>query len=314
MTWAVGAALDSGLRPVLVVVGYRGDEVRAELAGLDVQVVDNPEWSEGIASSLRAALAVLTPMDDVTRSAWALPTSRWSSPGTYQALHAMTGSEITVPYYDGEPGNPVKLARSLWPEAMELRGDAGARVLMRDRVRQLVRLHRHRERGRRRHARRPRTTAAGGPVKIEDSFRVEVPVEEAWKVLLDLERIAPCLPGAQLTEVEGDEYRGTVKIKVGPITAQYKGVAKIEEADEANRKVVLQAEGRDTRGQGNASATVVATLVPDGDGTTVNIDTDLNITGKVAQFGRGVMADVSSKLLGQFADNLEEGRAERHAG
>lgn len=143
-------------------------------------------------------------------------------------------------------------------------------------------------------------------MKIEDSFRVEVPVEEAWKVLLDLERIAPCLPGAQLTEVEGDEYRGTVKIKVGPITAQYKGVAKIEEADEANRKVVLQAEGRDTRGQGNASATVVATLVPDGDGTTVNIDTDLNITGKVAQFGRGVMADVSSKLLGQFADNLKQ--------
>ena len=100
-------------------------------------------------------------------------------------------------------------------------------------------------------------------MKIEDSFRVEVPVEEAWKVLLDLERIAPCLPGAQLTEVEGDEYRGTVKVKVGPITAQYKGVAKIEEADEANRKVVLQAEGRDTRGQGNASATVTATLVPD---------------------------------------------------
>ena len=110
-------------------------------------------------------------------------------------------------------------------------------------------------------------------MKIEDSFRVEVPVEEAWKVLLDLERIAPCLPGAQLTEVEGDEYRGTVKIKVGPITAQYKGVAKIEEADEANRKVVLQAEGRDTRGQGNASATVTATLLPEGDGTTVNIDT-----------------------------------------
>ena len=143
-------------------------------------------------------------------------------------------------------------------------------------------------------------------MKIEDSFQVDVPVDEAWKVLLDLERIAPCLPGAQLTEVEGDEYRGTVKIKVGPITAQYKGVAKIELADEANHKVVLQAEGRDTRGQGNASATVTATLVGEGDSTTVNIDTDLNITGKVAQFGRGVMADVSSKLLGQFADNLKQ--------
>ncbi len=143
-------------------------------------------------------------------------------------------------------------------------------------------------------------------MKIEDSFRVDVPVEEAWKVLLDLERIAPCLPGAQLTEVEGEEYRGTVKIKVGPITAQYKGVAQIVEADEANHKVLLKAEGRDTRGQGNASATVTATLVGEGGSTTVNIDTDLNITGKVAQFGRGVMADVSSKLLGQFADNLKK--------
>jgi uncharacterized protein len=143
-------------------------------------------------------------------------------------------------------------------------------------------------------------------VKIEDQFRVDVPIDEAWKVLLDLERIAPCLPGAQLTEVEGDEYRGTVKIKVGPITAQYKGVAKIVEADEANHKVVLQAEGRDTRGQGNASAAVVATLVEEGTGTVVKIDTDLNITGKVAQFGRGVMADVSGKLLGQFADNLKK--------
>ena len=142
-------------------------------------------------------------------------------------------------------------------------------------------------------------------MKIEDQFRVDVPIDEAWKVLLDLERIAPCLPGAQLTEVEGDEYRGTVKIKVGPITAQYKGVAKITEADEANHKVVLQAEGRDTRGQGNASAAVVATLVEEDGGTIVKIDTDLNITGKVAQFGRGVMADVSSKLLGQFADNLK---------
>jgi uncharacterized protein len=143
-------------------------------------------------------------------------------------------------------------------------------------------------------------------VKIEDQFRVDVPIDEAWKVLLDLERIAPCLPGAQLTEVEGDEYRGTVKIKVGPITAQYKGVAKITEADEANHKVVLQAEGRDTRGQGNASAAVVATLVEEDGGTVVKIDTDLNITGKVAQFGRGVMADVSGKLLGQFADNLKK--------
>jgi carbon monoxide dehydrogenase subunit G len=143
-------------------------------------------------------------------------------------------------------------------------------------------------------------------VKIEDEFQVDVPVAEAWNVLLDVERIAPCLPGAQLQEVEGDEYRGIVKVKVGPITAQYKGAARIVEADETNRKIVLHAEGRDTRGQGNASASITATLVSEGAGTVVKIDTDLNITGKVAQFGQGVMADVSSKLLGQFADNLRE--------
>ena len=142
-------------------------------------------------------------------------------------------------------------------------------------------------------------------MKIEDEFRVDVPIDEAWKVLLDVERIAPCMPGAQLQEIEGDEYRGIVKIKVGPITAQYKGAARIVEADENAHQVVLKAEGRDTRGQGNASATVTATLTPAGSGTVVHIDTDLNITGKVAQFGRGVMADVSSKLLGQFASNLE---------
>ena len=125
-------------------------------------------------------------------------------------------------------------------------------------------------------------------------------------MLLDIERIAPCLPGAQLQEIEGDEYRGIVKVKVGPITAQYKGAAKHRRGRRGRRaQVVIAGQGRDTRGQGNASATIIVTLAPDGDGTTVDIDTDLTITGKVAQFGRGVMADVSSKLLGQFVENLE---------
>ncbi len=140
---------------------------------------------------------------------------------------------------------------------------------------------------------------------IDNSFRVEVPVDEAWRVLLDLERIAPCLPGAQLQEIEGDEYRGVVKVKVGPITAQYKGTAKLESVDDASHVAVLVASGHDTRGQGNASATIKLQLVADGEGTRVDVDTDLSITGKVAQFGRGVMADVSTKLLAQFVDNLE---------
>jgi carbon monoxide dehydrogenase subunit G len=130
-------------------------------------------------------------------------------------------------------------------------------------------------------------------MKLENEFRVGVPVEDAWRVLLDVERIAPCMPGAQLQEVEGDQYRGIVKIKVGPITAQYKGAARITEVDDANHRAVLRAEGRDTRGQGNASATVTTTLQPDGDGTRVSIDSDVTITGKVSQFGRGVIVDVS---------------------
>jgi hypothetical protein len=142
-------------------------------------------------------------------------------------------------------------------------------------------------------------------MELTNDFRVAVPPDSAWAVLTDVERIAPCMPGAQLQEIEGDEYRGIVKIKVGPITAQYKGVARFVELDQAGRRAVLRAEGRDTRGQGNASATITATLTPDGDGTKVSVVTDLSVTGKVAQFGRGVMADVSSKLLNQFVECLE---------
>jgi hypothetical protein len=142
-------------------------------------------------------------------------------------------------------------------------------------------------------------------MEITDSFRVSTPIEDTWKVLLDIERIAPCLPGAQLQEVEGDEYRGIVKVKVGPITAQYKGAAKLAEVDESNHRLVIDASGRDTRGQGNAKASIVVKMEAEGAGTKVDVATDLSITGKVAQFGRGVLADVSSKLMGQFVENLE---------
>jgi carbon monoxide dehydrogenase subunit G len=142
-------------------------------------------------------------------------------------------------------------------------------------------------------------------MEIKDSFRVSTPIEDTWKVLLDIERIAPLLPGAELQEVEGDEYRGVVKVKVGPISAQYKGAAKLAEVDEANRRIVIDASGRDTRGQGNAKATIVVAMAEDNGGTLVDVATDLSITGKVAQFGRGVLADVSSKLMKQFVENLE---------
>jgi hypothetical protein len=142
-------------------------------------------------------------------------------------------------------------------------------------------------------------------MELTNEFRVGVPVEEAWAVLTDVERIAPCMPGAQLTEVDGETYTGSVKVKVGPITAQYKGSATFVEKDDVAHRAVLKADGRDTRGQGNASAVVTATLVADGDGTSVTVSTDLTVTGKVAQFGRGVLADVSAKLVGQFVQCLE---------
>jgi hypothetical protein len=142
-------------------------------------------------------------------------------------------------------------------------------------------------------------------MELTNDFRVGVPVERAWEVLTDVELIAPCMPGAQLQEIEGDEFRGVVKVKVGPITAQYKGKATFVERDDDGHKAVLRAEGRETRGQGNASATITAKLTPEGDGTAVSVVTDLTVTGRVAQFGRGVMADVSTKLLGQFVDCLE---------
>ena len=143
-------------------------------------------------------------------------------------------------------------------------------------------------------------------MELNNDFEVSAPIEKVWEVINDVELIAPCLPGAQLEEVENDEYKGFVKVKVGPITAQYKGVAKFVEKDESNHRVVIRGEGRDTRGAGNASADITASLESTADGTRVNVVTDLKITGKVAQFGRGVMADISKKLMGQFADNLSE--------
>ena len=142
-------------------------------------------------------------------------------------------------------------------------------------------------------------------MELTNEFTVAAPVDQAWAVLTDLERIAPCMPGAQLTEVEGDEYRGNIKIKVGPISAQYKGAATFVSKDDASHTAVLKAEGRDTRGQGNASATITATLTAAGAGTKVVVGTDLTITGKVAQMGRGVLVDVSAKLLDQFVECLE---------
>jgi len=140
---------------------------------------------------------------------------------------------------------------------------------------------------------------------LHHEFPVPVPAADAWRILTDLERLAPCLPGAQLTEVEGEVYRGQVKVKVGPILAQFKGQASFVSRDDTNFRAALKAEGRDTGGKGNASATITAQLESTGaTSAKCTVDTQLNISGKVAQFGRGALADVSDKLLLQFVDNL----------
>jgi uncharacterized protein len=141
-------------------------------------------------------------------------------------------------------------------------------------------------------------------VQLEHSFTVPVGVDDAWKVLLDIERIAPCMPGAAIDSVDGDDFTGTVKVKLGPIGLTYKGKASFVEKDETAHRAVIDARGRDARGNGTASAKVTATLTETDGSTKVDVLTDLDITGKPAQFGRGVMVDVGNKLIGQFADCL----------
>ncbi len=141
--------------------------------------------------------------------------------------------------------------------------------------------------------------------KLLNEFVIHRPIDDAWKVLTDLERIAPCMPGAHLQEIEGDTYRGVVKVKLGAISTEFKGEAHFVERDDDNHKAVLHGSGRDTTGKGNADAMITATLRSVDDvHTTCVVETDLRVTGKVAQFGRGIMGDVSKKLMAQFAHNL----------
>jgi carbon monoxide dehydrogenase subunit G len=143
-------------------------------------------------------------------------------------------------------------------------------------------------------------------MQLEHEFVVPVPVDQAWDVLLDVERIAPCMPGATVESFDGETVQGRVKVKVGPIQVTYSGTARFVEKDAAAHRVKLDASGKEARGSGTAKATVDAVLVAQGDSTKVNVSTDLAITGKPAQFGRGVMVEVGNKLIGRFADCLAE--------
>ncbi|MEV5880247.1 SRPBCC family protein [Streptomyces sp. NPDC052101] len=149
-------------------------------------------------------------------------------------------------------------------------------------------------------------------MELHHEFTVPVPVDDAWHALLDIERVAPCLPGAVVEDYDGETVTGSVKVKVGPVTVTYRGTAFFAEQDAAAHRMVLVASGRETRGQGTARATVTGTLTErDGGGTAVSVRTDLAVTGRPAQFGRGVLAEVGDRLVGQFANCLAQRLATR---
>ena len=143
-------------------------------------------------------------------------------------------------------------------------------------------------------------------MELTHRFTVPASIDDAWQAFNDLERIAPCFPGASLTSYDGEAFEGLVKVKLGPISLQYTGTGRFVERDEAAHRAVIEAKGKDKRGNGTAAASVTAALSPAGaDATDVTVTTDLNITGKPAQFGRGVLQEVSDKLLAQFSSCLE---------
>ncbi|MEV6135698.1 SRPBCC family protein [Nocardia sp. NPDC051990] len=142
-------------------------------------------------------------------------------------------------------------------------------------------------------------------MKIANEFTVNVPVEQAWEVLTDLETVVPLMPGAQMIGWEGDDFLGKLKVKVGPVTSEFTGKANFVERDEHDHRAVINGSGRDSRGSGNAAATITTQLREDGDKTRVTVDTDLKIVGKLAQFGSGMLQQVSEKLVGQFVTSLE---------
>ena len=141
-------------------------------------------------------------------------------------------------------------------------------------------------------------------MRLDHEFTVSAPIDEVWQALLDPQRVAPCMPGATLTDVDGDAFKGSVKVKLGPVNLLYKGSGEFREKDEQARRLVIEASGKDARGAGTASATVTVTLTAEESGTKGAVATDLNVTGRPAQFGRGMISDVGGKILDSFAESL----------
>ena len=292
----------------IVVLGARADEVRAgaDLRGAEIVVCD--DWAEGMGASLRRGLAAAGDADEVVIM---LADQPFLTAAVVARVRAAAGPAARA-VFGGAPGHPVVLRRALLARAGELHGDRG-----------LPRAAGGGDGGRVRGPRRPaRHRHASGPgggatVKLEQSFEVDAPVEQVWTALIDLEKVAPCLPGAAITGHDDDgTYHGEFQVKLGPTTASYRGTIKIESADAETHTATLAARGSDKRGQGGASATIVNTLhATDAGGTRVDAVTDFTITGRLASFGRGGMIkDISNRLLRDFAACLQQRLATEPAG
>ena len=296
------------LDPRVVVLGARAEEIRAivDLHGAEPVVCDGLGRGQSASLRRRPAAAV----GDVDAVVVVLGDMPGITAAAVDAVVAGRGRRRRAGRYAGEPGHPVLLGRPLLARAAELHGDVGFRRLL-EAARCSVEIG---------HLADPATSirerGAGTAMKLEQSFEVQAPIDEVWKALIDLERVAPCLPGAAITQRDEDgTYHGTFKVKLGPATAAYNGTIKIEEADESAHRATLKARGTDKRGQGGASATIVNTLSEAGDATRVEAVTDFSITGRLAAFGRGGMIqDISNRLMRDFATCLQGRLAAEPAG
>ncbi|HEX6255127.1 MAG TPA: NTP transferase domain-containing protein [Euzebyales bacterium] len=316
----------AGCAPVVVVVGASADAVTAVLADTDVTVVHNPDWASGMGGSFREGLAAAR-RSGAPAAVVALVDQPLVAPDVVRDLIRAWrgGAVVAVATYGGAQRTPVVLDAASWDAAAASAvGDRGARALLRERPEwvqpvpcdtrasprdidteaDLHALSKEPDPNQPTQCRRS-SGSKGAAMELKHTFTVPVSADAAFEVLTDIERIAPCMPGASVDSVDGDEFTGTVKVKVGPMQVTYRGKASYTELDRDNYSAVIEARAQETRGSGTANATISASLEEQGDEETeVNVVSNLAITGRPAQFGRGVMNEVGSKLIGRFAECL----------
>ena len=309
LEYSLAAMTAAPVGRVVVVLGAGAEDVLARVSLNGAEPLVCARWEEGQSASLATGLGALSDCEAVVVTLGDQP--RLSTDAIRRVIAARgDGAEAVRATYGGGPGHPVLLERSLFARLRDV--TRRPRRAQPPAERRLARDSLRRPRGRRGrgHAGPARRTARGRPggMRLEHSFQVAAPLERVWDALVDIERVAPCLPGAEIDEAgEDGSYRGSFTVKLGPTTAAYRGELAMEELDAAAHRSVMRASGTDKRGQGSAKATIVSTMREDGDVTTVEVETDFTITGRLARFGRGGMIqDVSNRLLRDFSDCLQK--------